>query len=120
MMWALVGLAGGMGAVTRFLADRWMTARITSPWPFATLIINATGSFLLGLVAGWCTAYSGFDAWQTVVGTGFLGGYTTFSAASVETMRLVRDRRTLAAFLHASGMLVASVVAAGIGWALMA
>jgi len=120
MMWLLVGVAGGTGAVTRFLADRWLTSRIGSAWPFATLIINVSGSFLLGLLTGWCAGHAGFSAWQTVVGTGFLGGYTTFSAASVETMRLLHEKRTLAALGHTAGMLVSSVVAAGLGWAAIA
>jgi len=120
MMWLLTGFAGGVGAITRFLADRWLTSRIGSTWPFATLIINVSGSFLLGLLTGWCAGHTGFGAWQTVMGSGFLGGYTTFSAASVETMRLVHERRTLAAVGHTSGMLVSSVVAAGLGWAVMA
>jgi len=118
-MWILVGFAGGIGAVTRFLADRWLTPRIGTTWPFATLIINVTGSFLLGMLTGWCALHAGYGAWQTVMGTGFLGGYTTFSAASVETMRLVHEKRTLAALGHTSSMLVASVIAAGLGWAVM-
>ena len=119
MMWLLVGFAGGSGAVVRFLVDRWMTARIRSSWPVATLAINISGSLLLGMVAGWCWVHAGFDAWRTIAGTGFLGGYTTFSAASVETMRLIRERRTIAGSLHAMGMVAASVIAAGSGWAMM-
>lgn len=118
MIWALTGLAGGTGAVTRFLADRWLTSRIRLSWPFATLIINVSGSFMLGLLTGWCASRSGFDAWATVLGTGLLGGYTTFSAASVETMRLLRDRRALAACVHASVMLASSFAAASLGWAM--
>ena len=119
MMWLLVGFAGGSGAVVRFLVDRWMTARIRSSWPVATLVINVSGSLLLGVVTGWCWIHAGFDAWQTIIGTGFLGGYTTFSAACVETMRLIRERRTIVGSLHAMGMVAASVIAAGSGWAMM-
>jgi len=118
-MWLLIGCAGGSGAVVRFLADRWLTSRINSAWPFATLIINVTGSFLLGLITGWCARHTGFSGWQTILGTGFLGGYTTFSAASVETMRLVHEKRTIAAVGHTSSMLAACVIAAGLGWAVM-
>lgn len=118
MIWALIGIAGGTGAVVRFLGDRWLTSRIRSTWPFATLAINVSGSFLLAVLTGWCAAHNGYDAWLTVLGTGFLGGYTTFSAASVETMRLIGENRTLTAYAHALGMLLASVAAAGLGWAL--
>ena len=120
MIWALVGLAGGAGAVTRFLADRWLTSRIRSSWPFATFIINVSGAFLLGLLTGWCAAHNGFGAWTTALGTGLLGGYTTFSAACVETMRLLGYKQTIAACAHALCMLAASILAAGFGWALLA
>jgi len=120
MIWFLVGLAGGTGAVVRFLLDRWLTSRVRTSWPFATLAINVSGTFLLGLLTGWCATHQGWEAWQTVVGTGLLGGYTTFSAASVEVGRLLRDKRTLLASVYAAAMLVVCVLAAGLGWALAA
>ena len=77
----LIAIAGGVGAATRLLIDGLVRHRVTSTFPWATVLINDTGSFLLGLLVG-----SGAGArWLDVAGTGFLGGYTTFSAFGWET-----------------------------------
>jgi CrcB protein len=79
------------------------------------MIINVSGSLLLGLLAG--LAADGFVARQAsmIVGGGFLGGYTTFSSATVDTARLVESRSHLAALISSVGMLVATVAAAAVG-----
>jgi CrcB protein len=112
----LIALAGSAGAVTRFLVDgavRWRTA---GAFPWATLAINVTGSLLLGCLAGAFTDPA--NNWRLVVGVGFCGGYTTFSTASFETVRLVQQGRYRAAVAFGGGGLVACVVAAATGWAL--
>ncbi len=108
-----VALAGGLGAGTRFVVDAWVRPRVPASLPWSTHLINATGSLVLGLLIG---AGSG-DSWHTVAGVGFLGGYTTFSTASVETAHLALDRRFGAAFANAVLMLVVSVAAAAAGYA---
>ena len=107
-----VALAGGLGAGARFLVDSWVRPRVPASLPWSTHLINVSGSLLLGLIVG-----SGAgDSWHTIIGVGFLGGYTTFSTASVETAHLALDRRYGAAFVNAVGMLVASVAAAALGY----
>jgi hypothetical protein len=66
-------------------------------YPVGTTVINVTGSFLLGLLGGLALQHGLPTSWHLVLGTGFLGGYTTFITASVETVRLLQDRRWLAA-----------------------
>lgn len=112
MIPVLIALAGGLGATCRFLLDT-LISRLRAPLPLGTLVINITGSFLLGLVTGWLLATG--SAWAAVVGTGFLGGYTTFSTASVEGVRLWRAGRGWSLLLHAGGMVLVSVAAAGLG-----
>lgn len=108
----LIAVAGGLGAATRFVVDGLVRHRTTSTFPWATILINVTGSFLLGLLIG-----SGAGTrWSDVVGTGFLGGYTTFSAASLETAGLLLDRRPTAAAVNGLGVLVACVAAASVGY----
>lgn len=111
----LVALAGGAGAGTRFWLDTTVARHNRLGVPVGTVLINVTGSLLLGLVTGWVVAHTGQGGWPAVVGTGFLGGYTTFSTASVEGVRLLRSGRPAIALLHAGGMLLAGLTAAGVG-----
>jgi CrcB protein len=109
----LVALAGGLGAGARHGLGEWLRPRVSDRLRWSTLAINVSGSLLLGLLVG----LGPDDTWQTIAGTGFLGGYTTFSTASVETVQLALARRPGAAAVHAVGMLVLSVVAATVGHA---
>jgi CrcB protein len=110
----LMALAGGLGAGCRHAVDAWLRPRVSDRLPWPTLLINVTGSFALGLLVGLGTG----STWLTIAGTGFLGGYTTFSTASVETVRLALDGRHAAAAVNALTMLVAGVAAAACGFAL--
>ncbi|MDQ1701207.1 MAG: fluoride exporter [Frankiaceae bacterium] len=112
-----MALAGACGAVARFVVDGAVTSRRTTTFPWATFGINVTGSFVLGLLAG---AFAEGSWWRLVVGVGFCGGYTTFSTASMETVRLVQRGRLGAALAFGLGGLVASVAAAAAGWWLTA
>jgi CrcB protein len=107
--------AGGLGAVARFVLDGTLRSRFAVNFPFGTTVINVTGSFLLGLVTGLALAHGLPAEWRAVLGTGFLGGYTTFSTASYETVRLALQRRYRAAFFNGFGMMVLALAAAGLG-----
>ena len=113
---ALAGaLAGGVGAACRMVLDGLVKERVPVPFPLGTTVINVTGSFLLGVVTGLAAA---LGPWAAVVGTGLLGGYTTFSTASYETVRLAQGGRWRAAVTNGFGMLVVSLLAAWLGlWA---
>jgi len=119
---ALTLLAGALGAVARFTLDSAMKRRWQTAFPWATVIINVTGSLALGLLAGAVLFGGQPAAWQTVLGTGFCGGYTTFSTASFETVRLVQQGRPGLALANALGSLALSVGACAVGlaaaWAL--
>lgn len=113
-----VSVAGGIGAVARFLVDGLITRLVAGRHPWGTFVVNLSGSFALGLAAG-LVGRQVLDADAfAVVGTGLLGGYTTFSTAMWETLLLVRDRRWGASVIHALGMLVGGVLAAALGLAL--
>ena len=109
-----VALAGGVGAVARFMLDGLVRSRLAS-FPVGTVLVNVTGSFVLGLVTGLTLAHVVPEELRLVVGTGFCGGYTTFSTASFETVRLVEQRRVGAALLNGVGTLVVTVCVAGLG-----
>jgi fluoride exporter len=111
----LVALAGGLGAATRFVVDGVLRRRFAL---LPTFVVNVSGSLLLGVLAGLAMRGAVPGSVLAVVGTGFLGGYTTFGAASAETVRLLAERRFTAAALTSVGMLASSVAACAAGYAL--
>lgn len=115
LLFAAVCAAGGMGAGLRFVVDGWVRSRVRTRFPLATAMVNLTGSFLLGLLTGVVLARTLPTAWESVLGTGLLGGYTTFSTASVETVRLLQAREYRTALSSGLGVLVASVLVALLG-----
>ncbi len=121
MIIALLAVAGGLGAALRFIVDGLVRARVRAALPVGTMLINTTGSLLLGFLAGLVLAHQAPSALQNILGTGFLGGYTTFSTASFESVRLVQSGRIGLALLNGMGTMVVCVLAAaaGLGLALL-
>jgi CrcB protein len=113
-VWVAVAAVGGLGASARFLIDRAIASRAGRAFPFGTLAINASGSFLLGLLTG--LALSG-DA-LLIAGTATIGSYTTFSTWMFETQRLAEDGALRAAALNVLVSLVLGVAAAALGRAI--
>lgn len=113
----LIALGGGLGAASRFLVDTWVARHNRWATPLGTIVVNTSACFLLGLLTGWAI---GRDAasWSAVLGVGFLGGYSTFSTASVEAARLLMAGRARVAAVHALGMLLLGLLAATLGIAL--
>ncbi|MFJ5954824.1 fluoride efflux transporter CrcB [Paenarthrobacter sp. NPDC092416] len=111
----LLAVAGGLGAAVRFVVDGLIRAKFKTAMPWATIMINVSGSLILGFLAGLVMRGHAPEALQLILGTGFLGGYTTFSTASLETIRLVQSGRTGLALLNGLGSMVASVLAAAAG-----
>ena len=115
LLFLAIAVAGGAGAVCRFVLDGLLTSLSEADFPWPTVLINITGSLLLGLITGFAVSGLLPEAWRLVLGTGFLGGYTTFSTASVDTVRLLQQRRWAAGIVHGLGTLVIAVGAAGLG-----
>ena len=111
----LVAIAGGLGAASRFLVDMLVARASRSSTPIGTVVVNVTACFLLGLLTGWGLSHPGGGDVAAVLGVGFLGGYSTFSTASVEGARLLLTGRGAAALVHALGMLVLCLAAAVVG-----
>jgi len=114
-LFAAVSLAGGLGAAARLLVDGLLRSRVRTAFPVGTTVINVSGSLFLGLLTGLALTALLPEQWHLILGGGLLGGYTTFSTASVETVRLLQGRRYLPALASGLGMLAASVAAAGLG-----
>ncbi|KZF01962.1 MAG: fluoride efflux transporter CrcB [Rhodococcus sp. (in: high G+C Gram-positive bacteria)] len=119
MIVVLLAVAGALGAVSRFVIDSFVKSKLKNTvFPWGTVGINISGSLLLGFLAGLVVLQDGSTDLQTVIGTGFCGGYTTFSTASVETVRLVQSGKHSLALINVVGTLVVSVGACAAGFAL--
>ena len=118
MILALVAVAGALGALGRYAVHALVQSRVTTRFPWGTVVVNLTGSFVLGVVVGLVT-YQGLDAdVRTVVGTGFIGAYTTFSSFQYDTFGLVEGGAGRAALANAFGSVLVGVLAAAAGFAL--
>jgi fluoride exporter len=113
----LVAGAGGVGAVLRALIIAHRARRRPDPLPVGTLVVNVSGSLLLGFLTG-LSIYHGFGSHDLdVAGVGLCGGYTTWSTASWESVHLYRDGHRPEALLYTFGglALCLGIAAAGIG-----
>jgi fluoride exporter len=114
LAWIGVGAMGAAGAYARFSVTAAVTARRPGAFPRGTFVVNLTGGFALGVLTG--AGVTG-DA-LFVLGTGFLGGYTTFSTWMVEAQRLGEDGDFARLLLYLMGSMIAGVLATAAGWGL--
>jgi fluoride exporter len=120
MTFLLVALAAAAGAAARFVLDALVQSRSGGAHPWGTFAVNVSGSLALGLVVGFMSASGPSASWGVVVGTGFLGSYTTFSTLMVETVRMMERRAWSPALLYVGGSWAAGTAAAAAGlWAAM-
>ncbi len=116
----LVLIGGALGAPLRYVLDLAVQSRHTSAVPWGTVTVNVVGSFLLGAIAAAVTV-GGAPSWLlTLVGAGFCGALTTFSAFGFETVRLLEYGAMRAALLNVVLSLILSFIACISGWALVA
>lgn len=108
----LVGLGGGLGSIARYLVSRAMAASTGVPW--ATFTVNITGSLILGIVVGALVADDN-DTMRLGLMVGFLGGFTTFSTFTLETVAMARDGALVAALVNVLVSLCVGVAAALVG-----
>ncbi|MCJ1706168.1 CrcB family protein [Microbacterium sp. VKM Ac-2923] len=109
-----VAVAGGVGAALRFLLDTAVRRATGDRFPWGILVVNVTGAFVLGILS----MLPADEAWRWIVGTGLLGGYTTFSAVAVTTVLLAEEGRSTTATTYAAVSFVGSLIAAAAGLAL--
>jgi CrcB protein len=111
-----IAVAGALGALTRYWLDGVVSRRAGGGFPWGTLTINVTGSFLLGLLFTLLTERYRVDPWlRSALTIGFLGAYTTFSTLSLETYRLLEDGALGLALANALGTLAAGLAALYVG-----
>lgn len=109
----LVGLGGAVGSMARYGLGRLVGD--APGWPWATFGVNAIGGLLMGLLAGWLVARGGDEQLRLLLGVGLLGGFTTFSAFSLEVILLVVRGSIGMAAAYALASVVVSVGAVAVG-----
>ena len=113
----LVGLGGGIGSMIRYGSN---VAIGNKPFPLATLLINIVGSLLIGAVIGLSIKNETFsNNWKLFLATGICGGFTTFSAFSLENMGLLQSGRIGIALTYIIISVVAAVIASFLGYQLI-
>jgi len=112
-----VGAGGFAGAVARYLLGGWMTSWLGPGFPYATFVINVTGSFVLGLLLGMLEGHVVSPIVPLSMAVGFLGAYTTFSTFSYETLRLLEDGSFLLAGVNVVGSVLVGLFSAMLGLA---
>ena len=115
-----IAVAGALGAPARYLLDGFVQNKSDSRLPIGTLVVNATGSFLLGLIVGFALYHALGGTPRTILATGFCGAYTTFSSFTYETVTLVEERDVRAAAQNLCATVVIPGLAAAAGLALAA
>src|ERR1700686_713368 len=119
--WVAVALGGAMGSVARFWLTSAMTALTGPRFPWGTLLINVLGSFVIGLVAGLTLTPVRVAMPPDIrifLMTGICGGFTTFSAFSLQTLELLQNGDVVPAFGYAIGSVVLCLIATYCGWLL--
>ncbi len=118
-----VALGGALGSVGRFWLNGIVSSRFGETFPWGTMLVNVSGSFIIGVIGALATPEGRLDSSSRAFATQFLmigicGGYTTFSSLSLQTLSLLHDRE----WLYAGGNVVLSVVfcliAVWLGWML--
>ncbi|MBX7249592.1 MAG: fluoride efflux transporter CrcB [Caulobacteraceae bacterium] len=118
MNWLWVAMGGAAGAVARYglgtATGRWLG----HGWPWGTLAANVLGGILMGLLTGWLALRGGLEQerWRLLLGVGALGGFTTFSAFSLETVLMIERREwaSAAAYVSLSVVLAIAALVAGL------
>lgn len=121
---AYVALGGGAGAVLRYQLGRamthWLGPNTVTAFPWATLTVNVIGSLAMGLLAGFLARHGhGGEHWRLLLGVGLLGGFTTFSAFSLELMLLIERGQPALALTYATVSVLTGLTALYLGLIVM-
>jgi CrcB protein len=108
----LVGFGGGLGSMARYLCQKWAADNYPHAFPWGTFAVNVTGCFAIGIF--WGLAFKSFDtneSWKLFLMTGLCGGFTTFSAFTLEGVGLLREQRLLLFFSYVTASVVLGLLA---------
>ena len=109
----LVFLGGGTGSVLRYLMGMWIGS---AAFPWATLVVNAVGSFAIGLLGGWASRFGWSEETRLLLTTGLCGGFTTSSTFSKESLALAESGRWAAFAAYTFGSVTVGITAVALGY----
>lgn len=112
MIWLVLAIGGGLGALARFGIIKWMEYK-AQPYFVATFIVNSIGSFLMGIALHISLEQQLLTAF---VATGFLGAFTTFSTFAFDVVRLLQEKDERSIFLYPVLTLFAGIILVTFGW----
>ena len=119
MFFVWIALGGALGSVARFVTVTASNRLIGTSFPFGTLLVNVLGSFAIGFIATiMLRKYADAESARYFLTTGFLGGFTTFSAFSLELLQLMQGGETALALLYILASIVLGLLAVFAGFAL--
>lgn len=112
----MVAVGGGIGATTRYLVSTWAAERFGTDFPYGTLIVNVVGCFIIGVFMTLATERLIVTPyWRLLVTVGFVGGLTTFSSYSYETLKLLEDADIMMALYNLVGNVIMGFFATWLG-----
>lgn len=106
-----IGLGSFLGGISRYLVTLFVQNKFLSTFPYGTLAVNIIGCFLIGIVYGLSARGNINVEWRLFLATGVLGGFTTFSSFSNDTVSLLRDAQYLHAFSYVALSVLVGLVA---------
>lgn len=112
----LVGFGGSIGSIARYLMQKWFAANFLQAFPWGTFAVNSTGCFLIGLF--WGLSFKSIDnneSWKLFLLTGLCGGFTTFSAFTLEGIGLLKDQKLFLFFSYVAASVVIGLLATYLG-----
>ena len=109
MSYLVVFVGAGMGGMIRHCMNIWVARLMGTHFPYHTLVINIVGSLVMGMVAGWFAEGGAAGHTRLFLATGILGGYTTFSAFSLDAVLLWERHEDLLAALYVGGSVVGAL-----------
>lgn len=117
MIYLLIFLGAGLGGLTRFLVSNGINGFLGTTVPYATLIVNLSGCFIMGMVVSYLSTQNFSDFYlREIFVVGFLGGYTTFSTFSIEALELLIKHQWGNAMTYILGHYILSILFCALGF----
>jgi CrcB protein len=114
-----IGIGSFFGGIARYLLSQLIQNKFLSTFPFGTLSVNIIGCLLIGVIFGLSERGNVTMMWRLFLVTGFLGGFTTFSSFSNETVGLIRDGQIWQAFAYIASSVIVGLLATFLGIAII-